>query len=158
MTMKSDAELITYFGKNRNLKKSTLDSYKIYISEYSRYNEKTMVELLQEAEDEEEEGIRWKHRTLRKRLLEFRVYLYEKHAYITAKTRFSKLLAFYRHFEIEIHPLPPISNKNIDEVAISFRDLPDKDIIKKVRNWYFKSQNNWWNYIVTRRWSDANIV
>ena len=131
MTMKTDDELITYFGTTRNLKKSTIDSYTIYIREYSRFNDKTMVELLEEAENEEEEGIRWKHRTLRKRLLSFRAHLYEKHAYITAKTRFSKLLAFYRHFEIEIHPLPPISNKNIDEVAISFKDLPDKDIIKK---------------------------
>ena len=131
MIMKSDTDLITYFGSTRNLKKSTIDSYRFYIKEYSKYNEKTMVELLEEAENEEEEGIRWKHRTLRKRLLSFRAYLYEKHAYSTARTRFSKLLAFYRHFEIEIHPLPPISTKNIDEEVISFKDLPDKDIIKK---------------------------
>ncbi|MBR0370632.1 MAG: site-specific integrase [Methanobrevibacter sp.] len=131
MTMKSDSELITYFGNTRNLKKSTLDSYRIYIKEYATYNDMTMVELLDEAEREEEEGKRWKYRSLRKRLLGFRAYLYEKHAYTTAKSRFSKLLAFYRHFEIEIHPLPPISNKNIDDVVISFKDLPDKEIIKK---------------------------
>lgn len=60
MTMKTDDELITYFGTTRNLKKSTIDSYTIYIREYSRFNDKTMVELLEEAENEEEEGIRWK--------------------------------------------------------------------------------------------------
>ncbi len=58
--MKTDDELITYFGTTRNLKKSTIDSYTIYIREYSRFNDKTMVELLEEAENEEEEGIRWK--------------------------------------------------------------------------------------------------
>lgn len=67
----------------------------------------------------------------KKRLLGFRAYLYEKHAYSTTKSIFSKLLAFYRHLEIEIRPLFPISTKNIDEVAISFKDLPDKNIIKK---------------------------
>jgi len=63
--------------------------------------------------------------------LGFRAYLYEKHACSTTKSIFSKLLAFYRHLEIEICPLFPISTKNIDEVAISFKDLPDKNIIKK---------------------------
>ena len=46
--MKTDDELITYFGTTRNLKKSTIDSYTIYIREYSRFNDKTMVELLEE--------------------------------------------------------------------------------------------------------------
>lgn len=67
--MKSDSELITYFGNTRNLKKSTLDSYRIYIKEYAAYNDMTMVELLDEAEREEEEGKRWKYRSLEKDFL-----------------------------------------------------------------------------------------
>lgn len=129
--MKDDAELINYFSKTRKLQKSTYLSYKTYIKQYTEFNQKTMIELLQEAEDEEEQGIRWKHRTLRKRLIEFRAYLYENYAYSTAKSRFSKLLAFYKHFEIEIHQLPKISTINADKTHMGFKDLPDKDIIKK---------------------------
>lgn len=129
--MKDDAELIHYFSKTRKLQKSTYLSYKTYIKQYTEFNQKTMIELLQEAEDEEEQGIRWKHRTLRKRLIEFRAYLYDNYAYSTAKSRFSKLLAFYKHFEIEIHQLPKISTINADKTHMGFKDLPDKDIIKK---------------------------
>lgn len=129
--MKDDAELINYFSKTRKLQKSTYLSYKTYIKQYTEFNQKTMIELLQEAEDEEEQGIRWKHRTLRKRLIEFRAYLYDNYAYSTAKSRFSKLLAFYKHFEIEIHQLPKISTINADKTHMGFKDLPDKDIIKK---------------------------
>lgn len=131
MNMKDDAELINYFSKTRKLQKSTYLSYKTYIKQYTEFNQKTMIELLQEAEDEEEQGIRWKHRTLRKRLIEFRAYLYDNYAYSTAKSRFSKLLAFYKHFEIEIHQLPKISTINADKTHMGFKDLPDKDIIKK---------------------------
>lgn len=129
--MKDDAELINYFSKTRKLQKSTYLSYKTYIKQYTEFNQKTMIELLQEAEDEEEQGIRWKHRTLRKRLIEFRAYLYDNYAYSTAKSRFSKLLAFYKHFEIEIHQLPKISTINADKTHMGFKDLPDKGIIKK---------------------------
>ena len=131
MNMKDDAELINYFSKTRKLQKSTYLSYKTYIKQYTEFNQKTMIELLQEAEDEEEQGIRWKHRTLRKRLIEFRAYLYDNYAYSTAKSRFSKLLAFYKHFEIEIHQLPKISTINADKTHMGFKDLPDKGIIKK---------------------------
>mgnify|MGYP003468967917 FL=1 len=131
MNIKDDAELINYFSKTRKLQKSTYLSYKTYIKQYTEFNQKTMIELLQEAEDEEEQGIRWKHRTLRKRLIEFRAYLYDNYAYSTAKSRFSKLLAFYKHFEIEIHQLPKISTINADKTHMGFKDLPDKGIIKK---------------------------
>lgn len=129
--MKTDDQLITYYSKTRKLHKNTERSYRIYIKQYVEFNNMTMVELLQEAEEEEEKGIRWKHRTLKKRLIEFRAYLYDNYAYETAKTRFGKLLAFYRHFEIEIHQLPKIATINIDKTHMGFKDLPDKNILKK---------------------------
>ena len=66
MNMKTDAELISYFSKTRKLHKNTETSYRIYIKQYAEYNHMSMVDLIQEAEDEEEAGIRWKHRTLKK--------------------------------------------------------------------------------------------
>lgn len=127
----NDEELLREFAVARNLKDTTKESYKIYLKEYSTFNQKTIQELLTEAESEEEQGIRWKHRKLKQRLLKYRTYLYSKHAPSTAKTRISKLMSFYKHYEIEIHQLPPFNNKNNQETHISFKDLPDKDIIKK---------------------------
>lgn len=131
MNMKTDEELISYFSKTRQLQPSTERSYRTYIKQYSKFNNMSMIELLQEAEDEEEAGVRWKHRTLKKRLITFRAFLYENYAYETAKTRFGKLLAFYRHFEIEIHQLPKIATINAEKTHMGFKDLPDKEIIKK---------------------------
>ena len=91
----------------------------------------SMVELLQEAEAEEEAGIRWKHRTLKKRLIEYRAYLYDNYAYSSARSRISKIMAFYKHFEIEIHPLPKIAEINVEKTHMGFKDLPDREIIKK---------------------------
>ena len=81
---------------------------------------------------EEEKGIRWKNRKLKKRLLNFRKYLQEKYYQNTVKTHFSQILTIYKHYEIEIHDLPQTSTKNLKEpTPISFKDLPDKEIIKK---------------------------
>mgnify|MGYP002525455688 CR=1 FL=1 len=131
MNMKNDTELLDYFAKTRNLQKNTKKSYTIYIKQYSEFNGLSMVELLQEAEDEEEQGIRWKHRTLKHRLIEYRAYLYDNYAYSSAKSRFSKILAFYKHFEIEIHPLPKIATINVEKTHMGFKDLPDHEVIKK---------------------------
>lgn len=131
MEIQTDHDLINYFAKTRNLRKNTKRSYTIYIKQYSNYHNKTMIELIQEAEQEEEQGIRWKHRTLRKRLLEFRAYLYDNYAYSSAKSRFSKILTVYKHFEIEIHSLPKISTINVEKSHMGFKDLPDREIIKK---------------------------
>ena len=50
--------------------------------------------------------------------------------YNTAKIHFQKILTLYRHFEIEIHNLPKISNKSSKNYIITFEDLPTKEIIK----------------------------
>ena len=131
MEIKNDTQLINYFAKTRNLQKNTKKSYTIYIKQYTQYHNQSMIELLKEAEKEEEQGIRWKHRTLRKRLLDFRAYLYNTYALSSAKSRFSKILTVYKHFEIEIHQLPKISTINAEKTHMGFKDLPDKEIIKK---------------------------
>lgn len=129
--MKNDNELIDYFQKSRNIKEETVRGYEIYIKEYTAYFQTSMVDLLEEAEDEEEQGIRWKYRTLKKRLIDYRSYLYNKHAVTTAKGRFSKILAFYRHFEIEIHPLPKYNLKNTKpERPLDFNELINKEVIR----------------------------
>ena len=125
----NDNDLINYFGKSRNIKKSTINQYKLLLKEYSNYTNMSLHDLLIEAENEEEKGIRWKHRTLKKRLIDYRSYLYEKHAKRTAKDRFNKVKAFYKHFDIEIHHLPPFNQKNLAP-TLTYDELLTKEIIR----------------------------
>ena len=129
--MNNDTEIIEYYAESRNLKFETKRNYAIYLRHYTEYFEMTLKELLDEAETEEENGVRWKHRTLKKRLIEYRTHLYNTFAPSTAKSRFTKIKAFYRHFDIEVHSLPKFNTKNLDKVApTKFTDLPDKEIIR----------------------------
>ena len=131
MNMDTNYELVHYFSKSRNHIKNTEKSYHIIINQYTKFNQLSMAELLEEAEDEEKQKIRWKDRTLKKRLIDYRAFLYDKYAYSTAKSRFSRLCSFYKHFEIEIHDLPKISNINVEKTHMGFKDLPTKEILKK---------------------------
>ena len=126
-----DMELLDYFAKTRNIKQKTKKLYRITLSEYTTYYKTTLTKLFQEAEQEEENGTRWKKRTLKKRLIEYRVYLYQKHSKNTASHRFNRVKAFYEHFDIEIHSLPPFNKINIENTpAINYKNLPDKEIIR----------------------------
>ena len=116
----------------RNISLSTQEIYRIVITKYTKQNNKSMKELIKEAEKEEEERVRWKNRTIRTRLLKFRAALYKDYLKNTAKRYFTCICTIYRHCEIEIGDLPPISEKNVKTPrTINYRDLPDEEIIKK---------------------------
>ena len=131
MNMK-DQDILDEFAKTRNLGHNTKRYYKYSIQKYTKFNELTLKQLLNEAEKEEQQGIRWKDRTLKKRLLNFRAHLYENLLPSTAKTHFNRIITIYHHYEIEIHKLPQFNEKNLRiSEPISFQDLPDKKIIKQ---------------------------
>ncbi len=126
-----DNEIINEFTKLRNLNKRTIYGYRNAIRLYTNFNEMSLSELLKEAEMDEENGIRWKNRKLKQRLLNFRVFLQENYLFNTVKVHFQRILTIYRHFEIEIHHLPPINFKNTYQLKpIMFDDLPTKEVIK----------------------------
>lgn len=131
MNMNNDT-IIDEFVKARRLKKGTAEQYQIALNFYSKFQEKPLSELLSEADAEEEQGIRWKNRKLKQRLLKYRNYLYEKYVKSTADLKFALIKTFYKHYEIEIHDLPTLNKKNIKlSVPLKFKDLPDKELIKK---------------------------
>ena len=131
MNMNNDT-IIDEFVKARRLKKGTAEQYQIALNFYSKFQEKPLSELLSEADAEEEQGIRWKNRKLKQRLLNYRNYLYEKYVKSTVDLKFALIKTFYKHYEIEIHDLPTLNKKNIKlSVPLKFKDLPDKELIKK---------------------------
>ena len=126
-----DEQILNELVTVRNLSERTELLYKRIITLYTTFHQTPFKELLEEAETEEENGIRWKKRKIRERLLSFRNYLYANYMSSTAKMNFSKILTIYKHYEIEIHTLPPVSEKQSDKSYIYFDDLPTKELIQK---------------------------
>lgn len=125
-------EILNDFVKSRNLNKSTKRSYQSSFKCFTEFTGMTLQELLDEAEAEEVAGIRWKDRKLKRRLVDYRNFLFENFLENTAKTYFGHVKTLYNHYEIEIHILPPLNTKNTNKsVPLSYRDLPTKDIISK---------------------------
>jgi len=130
--MRTNEEYIEEYITTRGLSKATYQSTKLIMKHYSEYNKMTIHELITEADNEEEQGIRWKRRTLKTRLINYMNFLRENMTYNSAKTYLKIVKSFYNHHEIEIHSLPKINEKNsIINEPIQYADLPDVEIIKK---------------------------
>lgn len=130
-----DKEIINEFIKVRNLNKRTVYGYNNAIKLYTNFNNMSLSELLKEAENDEENSVRWKNRKIKQRLLSFRAFLQRHYLISTVKVHFQRIVTIYRHFEIEIHNLPQINLKNANKLKpIMFDDLPTKEIIKKAVN------------------------
>ena len=128
-----DQEMLDEFSRERNHSPNTKRQYKYALEDYVEFQQKSLYELIKEAEIEEDTGVRWKRRKLRKRLINFRSYLYEKFDIPeTARKRLQFITTFYKHHEIELQPLPPRSNlQNAKQnELITYEDLPTKEIIK----------------------------
>lgn len=127
-----DEKLLLQFQRERGILTETLYNYKSAIYIYTTLHEMDMYELIEEAETEEEQGIRWKHRKLKQKLLEFRTYLYETLTITTAKLYLTLIKTFYKHYEIEIHDLPSISEKHAKKnPPLLYDDLITKKEIQK---------------------------
>lgn len=118
------------FSHERNIKKSTLKGYESSLNKYMEFNEMNIDELLKEAQNEEKKQIPLKNRTLKKRLIDFRNYLLNSElSNKTTRTYFSKIKAYYRHYEIELPNLPKVSYEKSYET--NYLDLPKHSDIKK---------------------------
>ena len=132
---KKDELIIKNFCYERGLKEVTIKSYTTAIGLYSQFHEMPFHELLDEAEREEQEGVKWKHSMLRTRLLAFRNHLLKKgHLANTVKGYTSRVRTVYEEgFDIEIGRMPKLNQKNVKKATpISYNDLPDKELIRHV--------------------------
>jgi len=130
--MMTNEEYIHEYIETRGLSKTTYQSTKLIMNHYSNFQEKSLHELIIEADDEEENRIRWKRRKLKTRLTNYMNYLRENMTLNSAKTYLKIVKSFYRHHEIEIHSLPKLNEKNSIVIEpITYADLPDKEIIRK---------------------------
>ena len=122
-------QIIKQFLAERNSKKATRKNYRIALERYSKFCGLSMAELINEADAEEEKGIRMKRRTLKTRLVNFRTALYSEVSPNTAKLYFGLVKSFYMHHEIQIPYLPYMKVEK--GVSIKHDDIPSRDDIKK---------------------------
>lgn len=119
------------FCLEKNIKAQTVVNYQVAIKSYTKFHDKTIRELLVEAMIDEHRRIPLKERRLKRRLISWRTdLLSQTNSFNTIKTYMNKILAFYRHFEVEIPRLKPIQ---LDQpYQTSYLDLPNKKNIREV--------------------------
>lgn len=124
-------ELLNNIFLTYNHSEGTQRIYLYALEKYSSFFGMSLQELLDEAEREENEGIKWKHRKIKMKLLEFRQYLLKNLALNTVKSIMINVIKFYKFYDIEIHELPKINEKSIQKPQpIYYNDLPCKKIIR----------------------------
>lgn len=98
-----DIEIINEYCQERNLKPETVKLKKNVLKNYTKSQNMNLEELLDEADMEEEQGIRMKRRKIKRRLQNFKQYLIDKNlAPRTINTNICNVKSFYRHYEIEV--------------------------------------------------------
>ena len=122
--------MLQTFLTERSIAPSTRTGYISSVQLYEELNEASLDDLIIEAEREEEEGIRWKHRTLKKRLINFRNHLMNTLKESSAKIYLNKIKSIYSHFEIEIGKLPYFKSNNVNKShVVTYEELPTRDEI-----------------------------
>ncbi len=121
--------MLQRFFMEKGLAKSTKQHYQASVKAYLAVTGATSLDaLIQEAETEEEQRIRWKHRKVKQYLIDFRNWLYQNKGEGTVTIYMSDIKAIYRHYEIEILDLPTYRSKQIQKVYVKkYEDIPKKN-------------------------------
>lgn len=129
--MTSNEDLVVEYIQTRDLSQNTHYTIRSKLNHYSNFQGLSLQELIDEADQEEEEGVRWKKRKLKTRLINYINYCKQYMKISSVKTYLSVVKSFYYYHEIEIYHLPPINHKNAEvSEPITYKDLPDKEIIR----------------------------
>ena len=124
--------LLERFFKERNSSPSTRTTYSRSVKYYEQLTGYTIDELLQIADNEERDNIRWRNTQTRTWILEYREWCYTNYNVSTAQLYLTAILTIYRHFEITIPPLPYYSTKHSKRTPpINYNDLPDRQLLQE---------------------------
>lgn len=116
------------FYSTRNITPNTKNNYHFCISKFCNTIHKTPSELLEEAEEDEDNGLRPRKRRIRKYFLQFmKATSQEGLSPRYIRTIVSVMKIFFNEYDIET---PRISYKLKEESKSSFEDIPTMDDIK----------------------------
>ena len=125
-------ELLENIFITNNYAKETRKVNRSVMRKYCNYYGMTLQELLDEAEEDEANNVKWKHRRVKHKLLKYRQYLLDEYSLNTLRIHMSAITKFYRFYDIEIIPLPRLNMKSVRKpTPIYYKDLPDKEIIRQ---------------------------
>jgi len=121
--------LLQRMFKRRGLKKSSQRLMLKYFKWYYNITGLTPTQAIEEADREEEDGIRLRRRKITKHLEDYEDFLSSKYAHTTVKNAMSTLRSFYHENYIELpppqrKPAPPV-------VTLTTDDLPGREDILK---------------------------
>lgn len=132
-----DEEMLQELVQTRNIRHSTMIRYRTIIKYYVESQGLPLHELILEAEKEEDQGIRLKNRTIKKRLINHRNYLINERNYshVTVQKTMTGLRTIYNHFEIELPRIPKLNERSVKSTEpIYYDDLPTHELIGKAIN------------------------
>ena len=120
------------FCKRRNLKSSTINRYVIALHKYSDLIDLDIDEMIEEAEEEEDLGLRLRKRKIRKHLIKFKEYLDNRKYSENYKIgTLSMVRAFYSEYDITL-PKNFKRKARSDRKPLLFEDLPSMEEIKYI--------------------------
>ena len=128
--MRTTPEILNEIFIERNSSENTQKSYQRAVNQFELYFDKHLTEIITIAEHEEDQHIPWRKSTLRKYLIEFRSYLYDKYKSKTAKLYLTLIISIFRHYEFLVPKLPRFS-EDIEVIPILPEDIPDREMLQK---------------------------
>ncbi|WP_273476475.1 site-specific integrase [Methanobrevibacter woesei] len=127
-----DNELLENIFITNNYSHETRKVNRSVMKKYCEFYGMNLQELLDEAEKDEADNVKWKHRRVKHKLLKYRQFLLDKYSINTVRIHMSVVSKFYRFYDIEINPLPRLNMKAVKKpTPIYYKDLPDKEIIRE---------------------------
>lgn len=126
-----DEELIEQWFLRRNISTGTQKSYKIAIKDFSKLIGKPASQLINEAEEEEDIGLRSRKRKVYSYLLRYKKHLEEKVAPGTVNLYFSAIKSFYKAFDITL-PEIKLDSGDIGLEKNIGKPLTREDVLKLV--------------------------
>ena len=128
--MRTTPEILNEIFIERNSSENTRKSYQRAVNQFELYFQQHLNEIILITEHEEDQHIPWRKSTLRKYLIEFRAYLYDKYKSKTAKLYLTLIISIFRHYEFMVPKLPRFS-EDIEVIPILPEDIPDREMLQK---------------------------
>lgn len=95
-------ELFKNFTISCNHAIGTTQSYELSLRKYCIYFDMSLKELLEEAEEDEMKGVKWKHSRLKSKLVEYRHHMFQNYAARTVRKEMNCITFFYKFYDIEV--------------------------------------------------------
>ena len=125
-------EIFISLCSEKNLSQNSIRKYRNCLKNFTNYHQLTLKELVDEAEEDEENNVRPARRRIRSRLLSFRTHLINDLGYkaATIKTNMICAKSLYRFQGIVVPEIPNAVLPSSPNESIEFEDLPTIKHIK----------------------------